>query len=257
MRWYYETGFRRYVRGLEKMRLRAVERSEPLGEVTLGSKTSLALLARKNSVVSGAASAPTLQALPMALDHAEIRGPGVAPAYMANDITFVRLQPLGSCLCNHLHALSQRPPPEALFRSVSLVLMDNAETEHSFVATFFGQHSVLPPPTPRSESQSRFSPPLPDPPRDEADGESVGGSEAGKTSVTGSIIGREERGEKLLKAVIEGLWKSVMEPAQEYARARLFQSSVAGAQAYASWAHRTSLSVFSNQHYPRPPRSCP
>ncbi|KAL8281183.1 hypothetical protein RQP46_006541 [Phenoliferia psychrophenolica] len=175
VRWYYETGFRRYVRGLEKMRLRALERSEPIGE---------------------AASTNTL-------DHAEVAGPGVILAFMASDTSF-------------------RPPPEALFRSVSLVLMDNAETEHAFIASFFGQHSILTVVTPRPESPTLFSPtPSEPPPRaggDQDGGESVGGSEAGRASASGSMVSKEERGEKLRRTVIDGLWKSVMEPAQEYAR---------------------------------------
>lgn len=36
MRWYYETGFRRYVRGLEKIRVKGVEKSEVIGVVSQG-----------------------------------------------------------------------------------------------------------------------------------------------------------------------------------------------------------------------------
>lgn len=95
--------------------------------------------------------------------------------------------------------------------------MDNAETEYSFITTFFGQHSSLSVPSSRSESPPLFAP-LPDRSRDDGEGESVSGSDAGKTSITGSLMSRDERGEKLRRAVVEGLWKSVLEPAQEYAK---------------------------------------
>lgn len=41
IRWYYETGFRRYVRALEKLRLRVVEKPEDIGNLSSASKTSL------------------------------------------------------------------------------------------------------------------------------------------------------------------------------------------------------------------------
>lgn len=40
-RWHYETAFRRYVRGLEKLRLRGVERGEPIGAVAMGAEEAL------------------------------------------------------------------------------------------------------------------------------------------------------------------------------------------------------------------------
>lgn len=53
IRWFYETGFRRYVRALETIRLRSVERLEDLGVVTSGSEASLGTLpscfARQNA----------------------------------------------------------------------------------------------------------------------------------------------------------------------------------------------------------------
>lgn len=41
VRWYYETGFRRYVRGLEKLRLRGIDKAEPIGVVSLGTDEAL------------------------------------------------------------------------------------------------------------------------------------------------------------------------------------------------------------------------
>ncbi len=112
-----------------------------------------------------------------------------------------------------------KPTPEALFRSVSLVLADNSEAEYHFVSTFFGQHSSLDvSKSPHSRSlfanggtPSVFS----DGGHHETD--SVLGSEAGNSSFEGGHT-REERKEKLRRAVIDGLWKSIMEPALEYGR---------------------------------------
>ena len=41
IRWPYETAFRRYVRGLEKLRLRGIEKHEPIGVVSLGTEEAL------------------------------------------------------------------------------------------------------------------------------------------------------------------------------------------------------------------------
>ncbi|KAM0754633.1 hypothetical protein T439DRAFT_321664 [Meredithblackwellia eburnea MCA 4105] len=200
VRWYYETGFRRYVRALEKLRLKAVEKVELIGEVNLGSKASLALLSKKNNVVTGPGAG---EAHAQVMQSVQIEGPPVILAHQAADSAY-------------------RPPPEALFRSISLVLMDNAETEYSFIAAFFGQHSSLAPMADRPESPNPglFSPPSGGTSfADEMDGaESVLGSEAGKASIAGSTWSKDDRGDKLRKAVVEGLWKSVMEPAQEYSR---------------------------------------
>ena len=130
--------------------------------------------------------------------------------------------------------------------------MDNAETEYAFIDTFFGQHSNLSVPTPRPESPTLFSPASSEArARDDPDGESVG-SEADKgTSLTGSMISKEERGEKLRRTVIEALWKSVMEPAQEYARVRLISPIPAKLSVADPSVFRTSPRVSLSQPHPR------
>lgn len=123
-------------------------------------------------------------------------------------------------VCN----LEQKPSPEALFRSASLVLADNAESEYEFVSIFFGQHSSLDlSKSPMTHSLSRMGSissfgGIQDH-NAGGDGESVigGGSEAGNSSFEGGLS-REERKEKLRRAVIDTVWKSIMEPAQEYIR---------------------------------------
>lgn len=81
------------------IRLRVLERYEPLGSVVVGSESSLGMcrsslpgsrrlisfiliaLLNKKQLPAGA--------VPNALDHAQIDGPGVILAYMSSDKTFV------------------------------------------------------------------------------------------------------------------------------------------------------------------------
>lgn len=42
-------------------------------------------------------------------------------------------------------------------------------------------------------------------------------SESERASVAGGREAREEKSEKLKRAVVDGVWKSILEPAQEYA----------------------------------------
>ena len=130
--------------------------------------------------------------------------------------------------------------------------MDNAETEHTFISTFFGQHSSLPvlptsSPTlfsePSSETPSEASvraPSIREPSaldrdrQSSVDGESIFGSESGR-SVGGTPATKKERGEKLRKAVVDGIWKSILEPAQEYVRVRRLSLE------FARWGRRSYL----------------
>ena len=103
-----------------------------------------------------------------------------------------------------------------MFRSASVVLADNSETEYNFVSTFFGQHSTLDV-TRSPHSRSLFANGTPSVVSEGHDTESVLGSEAGNSSFEGGQT-REERKEKLRRAVVDGVWKSIMEPALEYIR---------------------------------------
>ncbi|ORY80211.1 Sac2 family-domain-containing protein [Leucosporidium creatinivorum] len=210
-RWYYETGFRRYIRGLEKIRVKGVERSEVIGVVSQG-VDGLSQLKKNGAVAPG----QTASASTSAIDHSQVSGPGVILGYTINDKNF-------------------RPSPEALFRSASLVLADNAQTEYSFVSSFFGQHSTLA--VPEARTPSLFSSTTGSWTSESGQGTTVAGgaageegsvkgvagvaeSESGRTSVAGSGAtsreAKEEKEEKLKRAVVEGVWKSIMEPAQEY-----------------------------------------
>ncbi|GAA5995109.1 Vps52p [Rhodotorula paludigena] len=220
-RWYYETGFRRYVRALEKIRTsRAAQPVEPIGSVS-GVADTLALLnqRRSSAATPQLSTAATSAAVTSALDNAQLAGPGVILAHMAQDRSF-------------------HPPPEALFRSASLVLADNAAHEYLFCATFFGQHSTLdlapagepappgPPLLRRSATNGSLNSAAANgaaagvPPASES-GRTIGGG-AGGTSVFGGAgggaAGARAGDDRVQRAVVEQLWKSVMEPALEYTR---------------------------------------
>ncbi|BGP36679.1 Vacuolar protein sorting-associated protein 52 [Rhodotorula kratochvilovae] len=196
-RWYLETAFRRYIRALEKIRTaRAAVPTEPIGSVA-GVADALALLnQRKATSPAGRAAETAPTSTSVALDNAQITGPGVILAHMANERSF-------------------HPAPEALFRSASLVLADNAAAEHAFLSSFFGQHSTLdllspspsPAPTPAPGAGLRRS----------ATNGSLR-SAAAPPSESARTAGAGERDEKMQRAVVDALWKSVMDPALEYTR---------------------------------------
>lgn len=123
--------------------------------------------------------------------------------------------------------------------------MDNAESEYAFISEFFGHHSSLPllpkraSPTLLSSSShssrstpSNTSPTLPTivlPGNDVEERSETGarrsslddGSEWGSDRLGGSSRATSDgRSVKLRRTVVDGIWKSVMEPALEYARVR-------------------------------------
>lgn len=49
-------------------------------------------------------------------------------------------------------------------------------------------------------------------------------SENGRGSISGSLLTKEEREEKLRKTMIEGVWKGIFEPALEYSQVSFFFS---------------------------------
>lgn len=102
-----------------------------------------------------------------------------------------------------------------MFRSASLVLADNSESEYEFVNTFFGQHSSLDVTRSTHSNSLLAGGSSIGAGSDRGDNDSVLGSEAGNSSFEGGLS-RDERKERLRRTVIDGLWKSIMEPAQEY-----------------------------------------
>ncbi|KAL0949390.1 hypothetical protein HGRIS_009454 [Hohenbuehelia grisea] len=95
---YYETGFRRYIRGLGWIKGRTTDKPELIVSNLERDKPLDVDLAR--------------------LAYAKLDGPSVTLAYMADDK-------------NH------KEPIEALLRSLLIVLLDNATAEYSFISSFF------------------------------------------------------------------------------------------------------------------------
>ncbi|KAF8760169.1 Vps52 / Sac2 family [Rhizoctonia solani] len=110
-------------------------------------------------------------------------GPGVTLAYMADDA-------------------KNKEPPEAAFRSLLLVLLDNATAEYAFLSSFFRQE----PNPPRKPSTRRVSGIIFEDPEEQ--------SESGGDSIpiSPNSAAKEER------AYIDGLWKQIMEPRWNTAR---------------------------------------
>ncbi|KAM0793560.1 hypothetical protein ACM66B_000996 [Microbotryomycetes sp. NB124-2] len=231
VRWYYETAFRRYVRLLEKIRIGGVGGGEVIGLVNQGVDSSLALLSKQRSPAVGTSetgasrySAPAQTAL----EHAHMNGKPVINA----TTSFAR---------------DNRPAPEVLFRSLALVLADNARAEYSFVNAFFGSHSALDVPgtpshlsTLSERDSSSWTLGGAGAVRRTQDGGGGGHarmtsgdqtdllsprhpaeSESGRTSVTGSVRpdanGVSVQRNRSSQTAVDSVWKSVMEPAQEYA----------------------------------------
>ncbi|KAJ2986509.1 hypothetical protein NUW54_g9742 [Trametes sanguinea] len=190
VRTYYETGFRRYLRGLSWIKARTVEKSD--------------------TIVSGAGEAPDLEPDPARLSYAHVEGPSVIMAYMADNK-------------NH------KEPLEALVRSALLVLMDNATAEYSFITTFFA-NEPRPALHSKDSSGSVMSPTLLSPTQGEFDeirsnpGSDFGGESVAPrrrltsiTSVMSAGAGAPEQpNAKEELAALNALWKQVMDPVLEY-----------------------------------------
>ncbi|OSC96811.1 Vps52-domain-containing protein [Trametes coccinea BRFM310] len=188
VRTYYETGFRRYLRGLSWIKARTVEKSE--------------------TIVSGAGESPDPETDPARLSYARVEGPSVVMAYMADDK-------------NH------KEPLEALVRSALLVLMDNATAEYSFITTFFANEprpvlhskdssSLMMSPTLLSPTQGEFDESRSNPGSDFG-GESVAPRRR-LTSITSvmSAGAPEQPNAKEELAALKALWKQVMDPVLDY-----------------------------------------
>ncbi|KAH8929151.1 Vps52/Sac2 [Atractiella rhizophila] len=219
VRWYFETSFRRYVRGLEKVRVRSMEKREL---ITGSIGESGGLLARKPTMVTQAQENDKLiEGYLSRRVFSKVDGVPVTPAYQGDDVNF-------------------KQPSESLFRSVSLVLADNATSEYEFVTSFFSNPSDLDIPQRRLISSSRSNSSLGVQTENGDDDDDAASSVGDDQSVVsssdwtrnGSVISgsdmagagglgresRKERKEKLRKSIVENVWKQIMDPAMEYAR---------------------------------------
>ncbi|EJU06414.1 hypothetical protein DACRYDRAFT_103359 [Dacryopinax primogenitus] len=107
---YYETAFRRYARSVGYI----ITRDPPKSQLITAAPSD----AHKEEQGYDWSR----------LDHAQIEGPPVTLSYMADDKAY-------------------KQPVEALFRSLMLVLMDNATAEYNFINTFFNQAPAPLPPS--------------------------------------------------------------------------------------------------------------
>lgn len=188
-RTYYETGFRRYVRGLGWIKARTPEKSEP--------------------IISGNGDngGPYLDQDRLA--YAKIDGPSVILAYMADDKT-------------------HEEPIEAILRSLFLVLMDNATAEYAFIAAFFRSESFAPPLAMETNS-ALFSPTatLLSPDVSFDDRRSNAGSETGthvsrpfggNGNGTRDVTARPDLMDKAERAPLDAIWKQILDPVLEYCK---------------------------------------
>ncbi|KAI0071087.1 hypothetical protein K474DRAFT_1712758 [Panus rudis PR-1116 ss-1] len=194
-RTYYETGFRRYIRSLGWVKARSVEKAD--------------------TIVTGAGET-TEDANPKIerLSFAHIDGPGVTMAYMAED-------------------KSHKEPLEAVFRSLMLVLMDNATAEYTFVTSFFASE-----PQPNyqhqketSASSSLLSPPsLMSPTQADFDDTRSNGSDytprspgrrlsSLQSAMNALAMQSPEISEKEEQANMNNIWKQIMDPVLDYCKA--------------------------------------
>ncbi|KAH9918199.1 vacuolar sorting protein [Epithele typhae] len=198
VRTFYETGFRRYLRGLGWVKARVVEKAEP--------------------ITSGIDVPQTPGHDPGRLAYAKVDGPSVTMAYVAED---------KNC----------KEPLESVLRSALLVLMDNATAEYTFITTFFASEPHEPLPTKSGPGTPAMSPPVLSPTRGEFDELRSGpGSEIGSEymsprqrvlSISGCWVPaprRRRRSTKEEQTALNALWKQALDPVLDYVQTFIHSS---------------------------------
>ncbi|PWN40078.1 hypothetical protein IE81DRAFT_325920 [Ceraceosorus guamensis] len=200
-RLYYETGFRRYERALKYAREKARRRE---------SRAAVLIAEVMPPGATGAgpdAEGDTWLLDTLRLEHAKMAdGPPVCLAYQAEDPTM-------------------RHPIESLFRSLSLVMLDNASAEYCFIARFFEDLESMP--VKPSKTLEDLSDDGPEPEESaSAAGDAEEASETAKTSIGGGggtmreeahgdvthLSKREQQAMQGRAAGADELWRQVMEP---------------------------------------------
>ncbi|KAL7422535.1 Vacuolar protein sorting-associated protein 52 [Cryptotrichosporon argae] len=193
---YYETGFRRYARALAQIKARNADRPELVGVV--GADATQAVLNRAPPAVRQAYDRLVFATFEADTDSEGAgAGAGVTLAYEADD-------------------KDRRVPLEALFRSLALVLLDNASSEFTFIVRFFARatsEAGAPNGTATHDARSRAGTPV--------DSPALGSdalSEAGKSRASVPHSARRRRGaagdgDGLREA--ERVWHEVFDPALE------------------------------------------
>jgi hypothetical protein len=123
-----------------------------------------------------------------------------------------------------LLTVCQKQPVEALFRSLFLVLLDNATAEYTFITGFFSQPTPSIPPTPglgpapMSPAPNTLAPLYPDEmPSSPITPEGHTPTPRARTYSTSSItLPVRQVDAKEQKGTIDAMWKSVLEPVLAY-----------------------------------------
>ncbi|KAG8981966.1 hypothetical protein FRC05_000108 [Tulasnella sp. 425] len=190
---YYETGFRRYIRNLGYIKTRTIEKPVLIGNV-----------ANETGVPGPFVDTDRLA-------FAKLEGSGTTLAFLADDKTY-------------------KEPTESLFRSMLMVLLDNACAEYLFIVKFFREPADLPvaPPSPMPRSPQPGTPIASTFHLDRI-GTDVGSERGGTASKRLSIISVAESNlglpitnkeqEKEQRAMLDGIWKQIMEPATQFCKA--------------------------------------
>lgn len=181
---YFETGMRRYARALGSIRARAPDKNDLIGSVTAED------LANGNKPPAG------VKAMYDRLQYAEADGEGEASAvvlaYQADELKFSL-------------------PVEAVFRSLGLVVLDNASSEFTFIVRFFARQTLARPERVRSHESTPLDSPVLGPI-----------SDAGRSRL--SARARRTPEPELKDA--ERIWHEVLDPGLEAATA-LFNQCIA------------------------------
>lgn len=131
------------------------------------------------------------------------------------------------------YTLVQKEPMESLFRSMLVVLLDNACAEYLFIVKFFREPADLPvvPPSPMPRSPQPGTP-IASAFHLDRMGTEVGSERGGTASKRLSVISVAESNlglpnkeqEKEQRASLDGIWKQIMEPATQFCKACPAQS---------------------------------
>ncbi|KAJ3710382.1 vacuolar sorting protein [Lentinula raphanica] len=173
---YYETGFRRYARSLGYIKARTTEKFELIVNELEKSDDDPVDLER--------------------LSNSQFDGPSITLAYMADDKTYTE-------------------HPEALFRSLLLVFMDNATAEYTFVKTFFTVDTTLP----TLDSQKSLLSPsslLSPMERQSIAGSDYGGKGRAENPSFASTLDSARSVAREEQANVDIIWKQVFAPVLEY-----------------------------------------
>lgn len=224
-RLYFETGFRRYERSLARARDR--ERAKA-GSYAAEAPSSMSFVEPVKSasgigslLPSASASSGLSDPWMAAVDHLDnckvTDGPAVTLAYLADDSTY-------------------KAPVEALFRSLSLTLLDNGTSEYCFLARFFEgvdvqggvangvggstiTSSVDSSSAVKVKKKDAIDADNDDGPLPEESASVQGHDEDGvegeeDEAPAGTVVGLSEMEKRRLRGrgAIDGLWKQVMEP---------------------------------------------